>query len=487
MKKFALLSIFALGLGMVSCDDFDYPNPPGQSNPQEPIFDTANLNMAATAGSGTIDLIAANNSDVLVPLAEVVSVDGLPEGYNLSFVGQMASTDAFADAVDFATVVDGTQIYGNPDVLDATYHEALGTIDPNAKTVNIRYKAYATNGTSTLRLGGSDVYFCPMTASIKPFAPDFVVEEAYYLIGTCSDGKIDASKAIKMSNSGKSPYDDPNFSVIVDITEDQAAAGYEWAVVPASTLAAGSGTVMAPTDVELAAEEKGYLMNYTSTGTWAVINASNTHMIQVNVKADKDGFYSYSSQLAIQNLYTPGPANNWTAAESQKLFTNNYTTYQGYVHVNGMFKFTSAPDWDHTNYGFASAGVLTTDGSAGNIEVSQDNEPLTDGLYWCTADIVALTYTTTAINTVGIIGDATEGGWDAETKMTHSDDFLTWTVTTTLKEGTFKFRFNDNWDINLGGSLLDLTPGADNIPAPTTGNVTITLDLSTIPYTATVK
>lgn len=71
--------------------------------------------------------------------------------------------------------------------------------------------------------------------------------------------------------------------------------------------------------------------------------------------------------------------------------------------------------------------------------------------------------------------------------MTPSADFLTWTVTTTLKEGTFKFRANDGWDINLGGSLLDLTPGADNIPAPTTGKVTITLDLSSIPYTATVK
>lgn len=487
MKKFAFLSIFALGLGMVSCDDFDYPNPPGQSNPQEPVFEAAYLNMASTAGTSTIDLIAANNSDKLVPLAEVVSADSLPEGYQLSFVGQMASSDAFTGAVDFATVVDGNQIYANPDILDAAYHEALGTIDPNAKNVNIRYKAYASNGSSTLRLGGSDVYFCPMTATMKPFAPGFVVEEEYYLIGTCTDGRIDASKAIKMNNSGKSPYDDPNFSVVVDITADQAAAGYQWAVVPASTLAAGSGVVMAPTDEELAAEEKGYLMDYTTTGTWAVINASNTHLIQVNVRADEDGFYNYSAQLAIQNLYTPGGANGWNQGASQKLFTSNYTDYQGYVHVDGEFKFTSAPDWSHTNFGFASAGVLTTDGSAGNINVNQNDEPLTNGLYWCTANITALTYTATAINSIGLIGDATEGGWDADTDMTPSADFLTWTVTTTLKEGTFKFRANDGWDINLGGSLLDITPGADNIPAPTTGKVTITLDLSSIPYTATVK
>lgn len=477
----------ALSLGFVSCDNFDMPNPPAQSNPQEPAFETSSLNMASLAGNETLNLIEANDNDVLVPLAEVVSVENVPEGYELAFTGQMASSDAFTDAVDFATVVDGTQIYGNPDILDATFHEALKTIDPNAKTVNIRYKAYAVNGTSKVRLGGSDVYFCPMTASIKPFAPDFVVEEAYYLIGTCSDGKIDASKAIKMSNSGKSPYDDPNFSVVVDITEAQAAAGYEWAVVPASTLAAGSGVVMAPTDVELADESKGYLKNYSSTGTWAVINTSDLYMIQVNVRADEDSFYSYSVNPAIKNLYTPGPANGWSAAGSQKLFTANYTEYHGFVHVNGMFKFTSAPDWDHINYGFASAGVLTTDGSAGNIEVSQDDKPLTDGLYWCTADIVALTYTTTAINTIGIIGDATEGGTTGITQMTPSADFLTWTLTTTLKNGSFKFCGDNGEEVNLGGSLDDLTPGADNIPVPTTGKVTITLDLSTIPYTATVK
>lgn len=476
-----------LGLGLVACDNYDMPNPPAQSNPQEPTFDAGSLQMAPLTGTETINLIEANDSDVLVPLAEVTSVENVPAKYELAFVGQMAATDAFNEAKEFPTSVDGTQIYADPDVLDETFRAVLNTLDPNAKDVYVRFKAYAVNGTSKVRLGGSDVYFCPLKASMKPFAPDFVVEEAYYLIGTCTDGKIDASKAIKMSNSGASPYDDPNFSVVVDITADQAAAGYQWAVVPQSTLSAGSGTIMAPTDEELAGEEAGYLMDYTTTGTWAVINASNTHLIQVNVKADEDGFYHYSSQLAIQNLYTPGPSNGWNQGASQLLYTDNYTIYQGYVHVEKEFKFTSAPDWDHTNFGFAAPGKLSTDPGAGNINVSQNETALTNGLYWCTADIVALTYTADAVKTIGIIGDATEGGWDKDTELTPSADFLTWTVTTTLKEGTFKFRANGGWDINLGGSLDDLTPGADNIPAPTTGKVTITLDLSSIPYTATVK
>ncbi len=476
----------ALSMGFVACDnDFDFPNPPGQSNPQETIFDTANLKIES-AVSGTVNLEELNNAGDLVTLAEVTGTDSVA-GYELEFVGQMAATDSYASPIEFPVVMEGAKLCANPDTLDAIYHKILNTIDPKAQNTYLRYKGYAVNGTSKVRLGGENVYFCPMTANMKPFAPDFTVEEAYYLIGTCTDGMIDGSKAVKLVNGGGSPYDDPVFSCAVDITSEEATAGYQWAIVPATTITAGSGLVIAPTDVELAGEPSGYLKDYTSTGVWGVINESNKHLITVNMRPDEEGFYTYKVELTIPNLYTPGPANGWNAAASQMLYTDNYKYYQGYVHIDGEFKFTSAPDWDHVNFGFASAGKLTTDGGAGNLKVSQNDEPLTNGLYWCTADIVALTYTTTAINSIAIIGDATEGGWDTETKLTPSADLLSWTVTTTLKEGTFKFRANNGWDINLGGSLDNLLPNADNIPAPTTGKVTITLDLSTIPYTATVK
>lgn len=476
-----------LSMGFVACDNYDMPNPPAQTNPQEPTFEAGSLNMSSLAGSTTIDLTTVNDANELVTLAEVTAVENLPEGYELSFVGQMAANDAFSPAVEFPTTVSGTQVLANPDDLDAAFHEALNTIDPSAKTVNLRYKAYAVRGTSSVRLGGADVYYCPMTASVKPFAPDFTVEEEYYIIGTCTNGAIDASKAIKMSNSGISPYDDPVFSVVVDITSDEAANGYNWAVVPRSTITAGKGTVLAPSDPELAGDFEGYLVNRDATeGIFGVINAENKHLITVNVRPDNDDLYHYSVQLAIPNLWTPGPANGWNQGASQLLYTNNYKNYEGYVHIDGEFKFTTAPDWAHTNLGFAGAGKLSTDSGAGNINVTENDEALGNGLYWCTADIVALTYTATAINTMGIIGDGTPGGWDSETVMTPSADFMTWTVKTTLKEGTFKFRANNDWAINLGGSLDYLSPGADNIPVPETGEVTITLDLSSIPYTATV-
>ncbi|MDE5651322.1 MAG: hypothetical protein K2I35_10075 [Duncaniella sp.] len=54
-----------------------------------------------------------------------------------------------------------------------------------------------------------------------------------------------------------------------------------------------------------------------------------------------------------------------------------------------------------------------------------------------------------------------------------------------LKNGQFKFRANDGWDINLGGSISDLQQNGENISFTDEGTYVVTLDLSAIPYTAT--
>jgi hypothetical protein len=54
------------------------------------------------------------------------------------------------------------------------------------------------------------------------------------------------------------------------------------------------------------------------------------------------------------------------------------------------------------------------------------------------------------------------------------------------KGDEWKFRANNGWDINLGGNLAGLTEGGDNIKCAEDGTYTVTLDLSSYPYTATV-
>ncbi len=486
MKKISLMLLGAMTLGFTACESFDLPNPPGQSNPQEPVFEAADLTLVSTAGEQTYDLEALNASNGSVNLAQVETVSNLPENYpDLSFRAQMASTDAFNNPVEFPVTFKDNVISATADDLDGAYHVAMNTIAPDAKTVNIRFMAYASNpdDNTSMRLGGKDAFYCPMTASFKPFDPGFTIENEYYLIGTCSDGSIN-SKALKMTNSGASPYDDPMFSVVVDITAAEAEAGYEWAVVPASTLAAGSGIVYGPEYDDNLYGASGNLKAYETVGVFGVIEEENKHLISVNMRPGEGGLHAYTWILAIPNLYTPGGANGWNQAASDLLYTSNYVDYEGFIHASGEFKFTSAPDWNHTNYGYASDGKLSTDGGAGNIPVAAD------GLYYAKANISALTYSLSpAITTIGIIGDATENGWDASTPLTPSADFLTWTGTVTLKGGEFKFRANDSWDVvNLGGNLefLSTDGGAPNIPSPGEGTYELTLNLGSYPYTATL-
>lgn len=72
-------------------------------------------------------------------------------------------------------------------------------------------------------------------------------------------------------------------------------------------------------------------------------------------------------------------------------------------------------------------------------------------------------------NTIGIIGDATAGGWEEDTDMQPdpSGDPHQWTLRTTLATGEAKFRANDDWDVNWGAGTFPsgtATINGANIP-----------------------
>ncbi len=179
-------------------------------------------------------------------------------------------------------------------------------------------------------------------------------------------------------------------------------------------------------------------------------------------------------------LYTPGATNDWNQEASQCLFCYDATNFSGYAVLGDGFKFSTAPNWDGTNYGAGNEpDTLSDDGGAGNLSVSPE------GLYWCTANVEELTYTTYYVSTIGVIGDATPEGWGASTALT-TDDYLIWKGVIAFGSGEFKFRANNDWAVNLGGSISDLSQGGDNIPSPGEGTYEVTLDLSKIPYTCTL-
>jgi len=218
-------------------------------------------------------------------------------------------------------------------------------------------------------------------------------------------------------------------------------------------------------------------------------NAASTIEIRTGATIyGKDSVFSKSiklnvttfKQLAPEKLWVPGAYQGWNPGAALTIPAVTTFTYEGYIYMNvaDYFKFTSAPDWDHINFGDAGGGKLSTDGAAAGLKVDAP------GVYKLNADIANLTYSATLINTIGIIGTATPHGWDASTAMTYDVASNKWSIKLNLAPGALKFRANDAWDINYGpadanalsGKLIFNDPGAVTINDA--GSYTVTLDMS---------
>ena len=187
-------------------------------------------------------------------------------------------------------------------------------------------------------------------------------------------------------------------------------------------------------------------------------------------------------------LWVPGDYQGWAPADAPNIWSvENNGIYIGYVYYpeggSYEFKFTSAPDWDHTNFGAGEGeGVLDTDADAGNLIVPDF------GGYVLTCDTNALTWSYEVQNW-GVIGSGIlDGDWSEDVDLEYdvANNLLTITIDVIeppdASELRFKFRANDGWDTNLGQGeegTNELSPGGPDIPMPEgPGNYTFILDLS---------
>ncbi|WDF76741.1 SusE domain-containing protein [Mucilaginibacter sp. AW1-7] len=185
-------------------------------------------------------------------------------------------------------------------------------------------------------------------------------------------------------------------------------------------------------------------------------------------------------------LYLPGDYQGWSPGTAGTVAASVPNIYEGYIYepAGGSyhFKFTSAPDWNHINYGDGGPGLLTTDGTKGDLVLPGP------GVYELVANPQTLTWSYTLV-TWGIIGDATPGGWSTDTQMTYDPAKQVWTVTANMvASGSFKFRANNQWAIDFGitadgkiqyadNPALPYNGSLGNLTVPSNGNYTITLDL----------
>jgi starch-binding outer membrane protein SusE/F len=182
---------------------------------------------------------------------------------------------------------------------------------------------------------------------------------------------------------------------------------------------------------------------------------------------------------APAELWVPGEYQGWAPGTAPVIYSVSATEFEGYVYMDvaGGFKFTTAGDWDHTNYGDGGNGTLTTDPLAGNLSVAEA------GYYRIKVNTADLTYELYKVTSFGVIGTSTPGSWDSSTPMTFDESTGLWSVTLNLVNGALKFRANNSWDLNYGpadsNSLVGTLMHTDAaISISEGGNYTVTIDMS---------
>jgi len=195
------------------------------------------------------------------------------------------------------------------------------------------------------------------------------------------------------------------------------------------------------------------------------------------------------ASLGYPTLWLPGFYQGWSPGTAGTVAAAKTGIYEGYIYMPVSsdpaayhFKFTSAPDWGHTNYGDAGGGKLSTDGGAGDLVLPGP------GFYELSANTTTLTWTATP-TTWAIIGDATPNGWNTETKMAYDAKRNLWYIKLAMiKNGSFKFRANNAWNLDFGidanghlqyadSPIYGYTGGLGNLTVPEDGTYIICLDL----------
>ena len=102
-------------------------------------------------------------------------------------------------------------------------------------------------------------------------------------------------------------------------------------------------------------------------------------------------------------------------------------------------------------------------------------------------DIDALNTALGAISDWGLVGDATENGWDGPDMEMYQTGSNQYALYADLTAGEMKFRFDEDWGNNYGDNDTNgsLEPGGANIPIANPGTYYVTLDLDNLTYSVT--
>ncbi len=440
MIKKILLGMTLL-MGMVSCtEDFtDWGNP--QTNSQKEAVAFGNGSVAPV---DVINLADVNTEKVKVAsiVAPTSSNAAYTPNYKINFDGQSFDIDAdgnMATAELTSYIVDK---YGKR---------------PTERDIDATLDAWVSNGSTAVKMATS------ATFQVKAIPEAPVIEEGYYLVGdmfTTEDVNgwtKEAAKAFK--HSDKDVYEDPIFTVSFETTK----ADQYWKIIPKKNIDAddlwAAGVVGPKVDGD--DSMTGLLTNGDAKA--GKIAKAGKYKLTINMMD-----YSYTLEEVNYDpfIYFIGATDGWTKAEQKLALVDDAKgVYTGYLYCadpNGwgnQFKFQRvAGSWDNeiNSSAFSTfSGAATSEG--GNIGVNAG-----EGVYYFDVNLGEGTITATKVETMGMIG--TFNNWDGDAVMTwNAEEYCFEATNAGVTADGWKFRVNGDWDINLGGSLNNLTAGGADL------------------------
>jgi hypothetical protein len=454
MKK-NLIYALALATTMVACTD-DYTDwaAPQTNGPEE----AKSVSLSVSPASA-IDFATEVPENVAIFSANFTAEEGATATYKVTLSpaeGEgsilLESADGKVAAEDLKNAV--ISFYGKaptPRVLKAVVD---AYVDIHGQTVKVTAPAVNVNVTLD--------------------APQ--ISKEYFLIGAPSSWDV-PNTTLKFNHSTKNVYDDPIFTIVFPVTDgdcwfavtDSISIKHfeenegSWAQV--FGCAEGNGN----NGMEGALKRRADL---TDDGSFKITVDGDAKFIKMTLNM-MDYTYKFEKLNFQEYIYVPGDP-KWNPAVAPAVWSPNFDgVYEGFAYLttNG-FKFVGSrngwdPQWNYTSFTTYSDGITGSD----NICA-----PAND-FYHIKADLASSSLTLTP-TTWGIIGPAQAGGWDADTDMTWNAEDESWTATLDLAADEFKFRANDKWDINVGGSLDNLEGNGGNIKITEAGTYEVKLFLT---------
>lgn len=436
-------------MSMVSCteDYTDWGNPQTNSQKEAVAFGDGSVTPVDVINLADVNTEKVKVASIVAPTS---SNAAYTPNYKINFDGQSFDIDADGNMATADLVNYITSKYGKR---------------PTERDIDATLDAWLSNGSTAAKMATSETF----QVKAIPEAP--VIDAGYYLVGdmfTINDGETEVlngwtKEAAKAFNhSDKDVYDDPIFTVSFETKK----ADQYWKIIPKKNIDSddiwAAGVVGPKVDGD---DSMTGLLTNAGAGAGKIAKAGK-YKLTINMMD-----YSYTLEEVNYDpfIYFIGSTDGWSSSDQKLALVDDAKgVYTGYVYLADPnnagfeFKFQRAPgNWDTaigagTFVSFAGAAIGVDNG---NLGVNAG-----EGVYYMDVNLSEGTITATKVETMGMVGDFTGWADGADVAMTwNAEEYCFEATNAGVTAAGWKFRVNGGWDINLGGSLNNLTAGGDNL------------------------